>query len=130
MESGVGISFRARNISRASTYATVTVEHKRSSIRAVCGCNYPVSDILFITDYKINHISVECFRRVFPQLGMAIGDMLATLRPIVLIILLALQRSETIMLHSHPASSLNTPQIKARAEQAVTLKPYTGNGAV
>lgn len=61
---------------------------------------------------------------------MVIGDMLATLRPIALIILLALHRTEAFVLRSHPFFSLNNPQIIARTEQAVTLEPYTGNGAV
>lgn len=60
---------------------------------------------------------------------MAIGEMLMLLRPIALIILLALHRSQALVLHSQPSSSFNTHQVVARAEQAVTLEPYTGNGA-
>lgn len=34
------------------------------------------------------------------------------------------------MLHGQPPLSINNPQVIARAEQAVTVEPYTGNGDV
>ena len=59
---------------------------------------------------------------------MAIGKKLAPLRPIALIISLALSKAKALMLHGQPPLSFNTPQVIARSEQAVTVEPYTGNG--
>ena len=61
---------------------------------------------------------------------MAFGGRLPPSHPMALFIWLALYVTEAFMLPSQPLSSLNGPQLTARAEQAVTLEPYTGNGAV
>ena len=56
-----GGSFRVRNISRASTNATVTVEQKYLLVRAVCGCSYPVSDIDEVVYSGISTLIPSCF---------------------------------------------------------------------
>ncbi|CAD6576811.1 MAG: hypothetical protein ASARMPRED_007890 [Alectoria sarmentosa] len=61
---------------------------------------------------------------------MASGKKLAPLRPIALIISLALSKTKALMLHGQPPLSFNTPQVIERAEQAVTVEPYTGNGDI
>lgn len=58
---------------------------------------------------------------------MAFGSSLA---PFALIIWFALYTTEALALHGRPLLSLSTPQLTARAEQAATIEPYTGNGAV
>ncbi|KAL9134807.1 MAG: hypothetical protein Q9175_004001 [Cornicularia normoerica] len=61
---------------------------------------------------------------------MATRKKLVPLRPIALLILLALDTTEALVLHGQPPSSLNTRQVIMRAEEAATLEPYTGNGAI
>ena len=61
---------------------------------------------------------------------MALGTKLRSSHPKILFFWLALHAREALLLPSHSVSLFNTPQLAARAEQAVTLKPYTGNGAV
>lgn len=61
---------------------------------------------------------------------MAFGKKLPPSHPMALFIWLALHAIEALMLPSQPLSSLSTPQLITRAEQAVTLEPYTGIGAV
>lgn len=61
---------------------------------------------------------------------MALGAKLRSSHPMALFILLVLHATEALSLRSQPLTSFNTPQFAARAEQVVTLEPYTGNGAV
>lgn len=61
---------------------------------------------------------------------MAIGEKQIRVRPIALIILFALHKTKALVLHGQPSFSLDTPQVVARAEQAVTFETYTGNEAV
>lgn len=61
---------------------------------------------------------------------MTTGKKLAPLRPIALLISIALSKTKALTLHGQPPLSFNTPQVIARAEQAVTVEPYTGNGDV
>ncbi|KAF6233156.1 hypothetical protein HO173_008700 [Letharia columbiana] len=58
---------------------------------------------------------------------MDIVEHLAPLRPLALIILLALH-TKALVLHGPSPSSLNTPRVISRAEQAATLESYTGIG--
>ena len=67
------------------------------------------------------------FRQYPSQIDMTIGEHLAPLRPLALIILLALH-SKALVLHGPSPSSLNTPRVISRAEQAATLESYTGIG--
>ena len=78
---------------------------------------------------KVTYIC-ELWCRLPSQLNMAFGGKLPPSHPMALFIWLALHTIEALMLPSQPLSLLNTPRLIARAEQGVTLKPYTGNGAV
>lgn len=61
---------------------------------------------------------------------MAFGGKLLPCLHMALVFGFAFHATKALMLPSQASSSLNTLQLTARAEQAVTLEPYTGNGAV
>ena len=60
---------------------------------------------------------------------MAVWGMLAPSYPLFLVIVVVVQNLEALVLQDQSPSSLDSPQIIARAKQPVTLEPYTGNGA-
>ena len=57
---------------------------------------------------------------------MTFGGSWVRSRPIALII----YTTQALLIYSQPPPSLISPQLTARAQQAVTLEPYTGIGAV
>ena len=60
---------------------------------------------------------------------MVVWVNLTLLRPIALIILVALRTTKAAVPHDRPPISLNAPQVIERTEQpVVTLKPGTKNG--
>ena len=60
---------------------------------------------------------------------MAFGGKLAPLCYIFPIILLTLRTTEAFALYGQPPALFNTPELTARAKQAVTLETHTGSGA-
>lgn len=61
---------------------------------------------------------------------MAIWGQMAWWHPVSLLILVTLQTTEALTVHDQPPSSLYNSRAMARAERLITLKPYTGNGAL